>query len=182
MEKAFEDHGSRQKTVVLHGLGGMGKTQLAMQFASKQQEVYSAVVWLNGKTDDSLKQGFASLARRLYEEHPSSILLRTAAETKEMDQIVEAIKRWFSIKGNTRWMLIFDNVDNPALPGVKDSQACDIKFYIPEADQGSILITTRSSRLQIGEMISVEKFRDVQENISILASTSRRAISDQGKH
>lgn len=42
-----------RKIHVLHGLGGIGKTQLAIAYARKHQEVYSAILWVNGKTVNS---------------------------------------------------------------------------------------------------------------------------------
>lgn len=92
------------------------------------------------------------------------------------------MKQWLSIRGNTQWILVFDNVDNPKLPGINDPQAYDIRLYFPDAHQGSILITTRSSRLKIGEVVFVEKLVDIQENILLLASTSGRQNLDQGKY
>lgn len=180
IKEALQGVESRRKVVLLHGLGGIGKTQVAVAFAREQKDAYSAVFWLNGKNEDTLRQSFAGIAKRLYNEHPSSALLRTAAEEKDVDQVVAIIKQWLSIKDNTRWMLIFDNIDNPKLPGNKDSQAYDIRLYFPEVDQGSILVTTRSARLKIGRVVSIKKLLDIQENIMILASTSEREISDQG--
>ncbi len=109
------------------------------------------------------------MAKRLHIEHPSSALLRTASEEKDVDQVVALIKQWLSIRGNTQWMLVFDNVDNPKLCAIKDPQAYDIRLYFPEAHQGSILITTRSSYLKIGEVVFVQKLLDSQECIAILS-------------
>ncbi len=79
----------------------------------EQRDTYSAIFWLNGKNKDMLKHSFAQMAKRLHIEYPSSTLLRRAAGEKDADQIVAAINQWLSIKGNTQWILIFDNVDNP---------------------------------------------------------------------
>lgn len=121
------------------------------------------------------------MAKRLYDEYPSSTLLRTAAESKDADQVVGTMKRWLSAKGNIQWMLVFDNIDNPNLPGIKDPQAYDIKSYFPEAHQGFILITTRSSQLKLGKVIPIKKLQNIQESISILVYMSDRPISDQGR-
>ena len=147
-------------------------------------DIYSAIFWLNGKTEDTLKYSFAQMAKRLHIEYPSSVLLRRAAEEKDADQVVALIKQWLSKRGNTQWILVFDNVDNPKLPGISDPQAYDIELYFPEVHQGSILITTRSPCLKIGEVIiiPVKKLLDVQESINILASTSGRENLDQGKY
>ena len=183
IKKAFQGDGSQRKVVLLHGLGGIGKTQLAAASMREHRDIYSAIFWLNGKNEDTLKQSFANMARRLYIEYPFSALLRRAAEEKDADQVVVFIKQWLSIKGNTQWILVFDNVDNPKLPSISDPQAYDIRLYFPEAQQGSILITTRSSRLEeIGEVVSVKKLLDIQESITILTSTSGKENLDQGKY
>ena len=182
IKEAFGDQRSQRKVVQLHGLGGVGKTQLAVAFLGEHRYIYPAIFWLNGKTEDTLKQSFTGMAKRLHIEHPSSALLRIASEEKDTDQVVALIKQWLSVRGNTQWMLVFDSVDNPKLPGISDPQAYDIRLYFPEAHQGSILITTRSSRLKIGEVVSVKKLLDVQENIILLASTSGRENLDQGKY
>lgn len=182
IKEAFRGDGSQRKVVLLHGLGGIGKTQLAVASMKEHRNIYSALFWLNGKNEDKLKQSFADMAKRLHIEYPSSALLRRAVEQKDANQVVGVVKQWLSTKGNTQWILVFDNVDNPKLPGISHPQAYDIRLYFPEAHQGSILITTRSSRLKIGEVVSVEKLLDIQESIVLLASTSRKENLDQGKY
>ncbi len=77
-------------------------------------------------------------------------------------------------------MLVFDNIDNLKLPDIENPQAYDIGLYFPEAHQGSILITTRSSRLKIDKIVPVKKLVNIQESITILTSTSGRVILNQG--
>jgi hypothetical protein len=173
IEEPLQGDGSRRKVVLLQGLGGIGKTQLAVSYLKKHADSYSAVVWLDVKTEDALRQSFAATAKRLHRYHPASELLRRAVESKEFDDTVANIKDWFSVKGNNRWLLVFDNVDNPTLPGVEDPQAYDIQSYFPEAHQGSILITTRSSRLEIGKLVCVHKLGP-RESIEMLSSASGR--------
>ncbi|MCJ1467841.1 hypothetical protein MMC07_006466 [Pseudocyphellaria aurata] len=182
IQEEFQSNGSHRKIVLLQGLGGIGKTQLAVSFIKQHRELFSAVIWLNGKSEDMLKQSFIDMAHRLYNEHPSSTLLKTAAESKDPDQVVDAMKRWLSLKANTRWLLVFDNIDNPKLPGMRDPQAYDIKSYFPAAYQGFILITTRSSRLKIGKIIPVKKLETIEESLAILSNMSERQISDQDPH
>ncbi len=180
MKEAFQGDGSHRKVVVLHKLGGIGKTELAIASIKEHRDIYSAILWLNGKNEDTLKQSFAGMTKRLHIEHPSSGLLRTAAEEKDVDQVVAVIKQWLSVRENTKWILVFDNVNNPKLRGIKDQQAYDIRLYFPEGHQGSIIITTRSSHLKIGEVISVKTFLDIQECVTILASISGREDLHRG--
>jgi hypothetical protein len=165
--------------VILHGLGGIGKTQLAVNFLKIYADKYSAVVWLDAKTEDALRQSFAATAKRLYNYHPSSELLRKAMDLDKIDDVVASVKEWFSAKENHQWLLVFDNVDNPQLPGVDDPEAYDIESYFPKTYHGSIVITTKSSRLQIGKVVSVSKL-DTVESIEILSSTSGREGLDNG--
>jgi len=56
---------SRRKTFVVHGLGGIGKTQLCVNFARRHQRKYRSMFWLDGSSENSLKQAFLEIARRL---------------------------------------------------------------------------------------------------------------------
>jgi DNA replication protein DnaC len=51
--EALQYDGSR-KTAIVHGLGGMGKTQLALAYAQRHKEEYSAVFWINSKDANTL--------------------------------------------------------------------------------------------------------------------------------
>jgi hypothetical protein len=179
IEEALQGDGPRRKVVLLQGLGGIGKTQLAVSFLKRHVDSYWAVIWLDAKTEDALRQGFALTAKRLHKHHPASELLRRAVESKDIEDTVANVKDWFSAKGNHRWLLVFDNVDNPKLPGVEDPKAYDVESYFPETYQGSILITTRSARLEIGKVVSVQKL-GIRESIGILNSTSGRGGLEQG--
>jgi ATP/maltotriose-dependent transcriptional regulator MalT len=62
-EKLHSD--GHRRTVVLHGLGGIGKTQLTITYAIRHKDSYSAIFWLNIKDKDSMKQSFAIVAKQI---------------------------------------------------------------------------------------------------------------------
>lgn len=132
---------------VLHGLGGIGKTQLAIDFARRYKAAFSAIFWLDGRSEDQLKQSFARCFARIPE-------LRTASCDPGMDLdsneglgiAVSNVMEWLARPSNTQWLLIFDNVDQDYKQGGATG-AYNIQKYFPE-DHGSILITTRLLRLQ----------------------------------
>jgi tetratricopeptide (TPR) repeat protein len=92
------------------------------------------------------------------------------------------VKAWLSRPNNTRWMMIFDNYDNPKLPSNSNPAAVDIRKYFPESHQGSIIITTRSSQVRIGHSIQIQKLGDVHDGLEILSNVSRREGLRSGKN
>ncbi|KAN0067119.1 HET domain containing protein [Elaphomyces granulatus] len=165
--------GSR-RIVVLHGLGGIGKTQLTVAYAKRYKDSYSAVFWLNVKDEDSLKQSFANVAKQILREHSSASRLSSVDIKENIDEVIDAVKAWLSLPNNTRWLMICDNYDNPKLAGNTDPVAVNIRKYLPESYQGSVVITTRSSEVKIGHCIRIRKLEDVRDSVKILSNTSRR--------
>lgn len=179
MRTTLSSDGSR-RIVILHGLGGIGKTQLAIAYATRYLERYSAIFWLNAKHQDSLRSSFADIARQILREHPSAKL--GTVETKgDADETVENVRAWLSLPNNTRWLMIFDNVDNPKVPGNTDPAAVDIRDFLPQAYQGSIVVTTRSSQLNIGHRLLLKKLDDIHDSLKILSDSSNRGELSGGR-
>jgi hypothetical protein len=179
IHKALSGDGSRH-IVVLHGLGGIGKTQLAIAYAKRHKDNYSAIFWLNIKDEDSLKQSFARVARQILREYPLAHGLSTI-DMKNLDNVIDAAKAWLSLPYNTRWLIIYDNYDNPRLASNTDPTAVDITKFLPEVYQGSVLVTTRSSEVEIGHLRHVTKLGDVRDSLKILSNASRREGVLDGK-
>ncbi|KAN0087098.1 hypothetical protein V8E54_000786 [Elaphomyces granulatus] len=173
IHRTLRSDGSRH-IVVLHGLGGIGKTQLTVAYAKRHKDNYSAVFWLNIKDEESLKQSFAKVAKQILREHPSASRLSSVDIKENIGEVIDAVKAWLSLPNNTRWLMIYDNYDNPKLAGNTDPAAVDIRKYLPESYQGSVIITTRSSEVKIGHCIRIRKLEDVRDSVKILSNASRR--------
>ena len=65
IHKELNSSDGSRRTVVLHGLGGIGKTQLTIAYAKQHKDSYSAIFWLNIKDEDSLKQSFTKITRQI---------------------------------------------------------------------------------------------------------------------
>ncbi|KAH7119384.1 hypothetical protein B0J13DRAFT_532484 [Dactylonectria estremocensis] len=145
---------SRQtrKVFVLHGLGGVGKTQLAIDFARRHQATFSSVFWLDGRSEDRLRGSIAGCVNRIPKgQIPSTGRNKSEAHGKDdLDATVASVMEWLARPGNGDWLLIFDNVDQDHEQGGVTG-AYDLRRYLP-GDHGAILVTTRLSRLaQLGE-------------------------------
>ena len=180
IHRTLRGDGSR-RTVVLHGLGGIGKTQLTVAYAKRHRDDYSAVFWLNIKDEDSLKQSFAKAAKQILREHPSASRLSSVDIKENFDEVIDAVKEWLSLSNNTRWLMIYDNYDNPKLPRNTDPAAVNIRNYLPESYHGSVIITTRSSEVKIGHPIRIKKLEDMRDSVKILLNASRRKELIDGK-
>lgn len=173
MHRALSGDGGR-RAVVLHGLGGMGKTQLTVAYAKRYRDSYSAIFWVNVKDDDASKQSFTQIASQILREHPLADRLSRVDAEEDNDEVVDAVKAWLSLQGNTRWLMIYDNYDNPKLPYTTDAAAVNIQTYLPESYQGSIIVTTRSSRVNLGHSMKIKKLGNVHDGVRILSNVSRR--------
>jgi hypothetical protein len=179
MYALFQDHSSRS-CVVLHGLGGMGKTQLAIAYARRYKEKYTAIFWLNANNEDSLKLSFRDVAQQVLRHHPSASVLLSIDHDKDLDQVVSAVKAWLDFPQNSRWLIIYDNFDNPKTAGNHDGSAVDIRQFLPRSDHGSVIITTRSSQVRQGKRIHVQKLPDVREGLEIVSNMSGRKSIEKG--
>ncbi|KAN0075132.1 P-loop containing nucleoside triphosphate hydrolase protein [Elaphomyces granulatus] len=134
IHRTLRGDGSR-RIVVLHGLGGIGKTQLSVAYAKRHKDNYSAIFWLNIKDEDSLKQSLAKVVKRILREHPSARRLCSVDIKENIDEVIDGVNEWLSLPNNTRWLMIYDNYDNPKSAGNTDSAAVDIRKYLPESYQ-----------------------------------------------
>jgi hypothetical protein len=66
-----------------------------------------------------------------------------------MQELIDGLLQWLSLRDNTGWLLVFDNVDREWQSTQNDPQAYNFKDFLPAPDHGSVLITTRLARLQI---------------------------------
>jgi hypothetical protein len=180
MHQELQNDSSR-RMVVVHGLGGIGKTQLALAYAQRHKDGYSAVFWVNSKDIDALRQGYAAAGRRIHRDYPLLVHFKAIVEGSDLDEAAEAVKGWLSSAGNDRWLIIFDNYDTPKLPGREESGTFDIRPFLPEADHGAVLITTRSSQLQVGRPVAVKKLHDTEHSLEILSQTSGRDRLNLGR-
>ncbi len=141
LSKLLQESGTVEITqsVSISGLGGIGKTQLALEYAYRHYpKAYLTVLWANAADATTLQASYDSIAHLL--ELPEK-------DEHEADRRVQAVKRW--LEEHTSWLLIMDNADDLQLA----------RFYFPIKHHGHILLTTRSpiigniaKRIEIGAM------------------------------
>ncbi|MCJ1309172.1 hypothetical protein MMC25_002828 [Agyrium rufum] len=114
-----EDH--RFRSLTLFGLGGVGKSYVALKYSHGKTSFFSAILWIQSETAISLEQSFSGIALRLK-------LAGAEAHKHEENRILVL---------DCKWLLVFDNAESLDL----------LLRYWPVADQGCALITTRNHAL-----------------------------------
>ncbi|KAK4170949.1 hypothetical protein QBC36DRAFT_295822 [Triangularia setosa] len=164
LERCLLPHSRRnhgRKIFVLYGLGGIGKTQLAVDFARRHQTTFSSVFWLDGRSEDRLRQSLAGCINRIPESQiPNRSKNQALNNEEDLNLVVMEVLEWLARPDNTDWLLVFDNVDQDHEQG-GSTGTYDIQRYLP-GDHGSVLITTRLSRLaQFGDSKRLNKVDQV---------------------
>ena len=169
-----------RKIHILYGLGGIGKTQLAIAYCRKHQGTYSAILWLNGNSQDTLLQSLAAFAIYTRINGLQGSTIGATGHGQEIAEKANAVRRWLALKGNRQWLIVLDNVDRDYHAEVEDPQAYNIESFLPAADQGSILITTRLPYL--GALGTATKVRRVgsEQALRILMNNARLPLSTPG--
>lgn len=136
-------HGER--TVILLGMEGTGKSQLALDFCrrAEQNRNFMVVVWIDASSPISVMQSYKTAARRFSK--------REQDDANDED-ILSFTKDTLRNKTDP-WLLVFDNYDNP-----KAFESRSIRHYIPDGKHGKILFTSRhADAARLGRTIDVSR-------------------------
>lgn len=121
------------KTQAISGLGGLGKTQTAIEYAYRHRGDYQAIFWVRADSQLALSTGFVEIAR---------LLNLPEKDAQNPDDAARAVRAW--LESNPGWLLICDNADQPEL----------VKEFRPRNAQGHTLLT---SRAQVFDALGIAK-------------------------
>ena len=112
-----------KRVAAIHGLGGVGKTQVAVEYAYRFASEFQIVWWLSSDEPATLALMYSKLGQRLGMRFP---------EGAKLDDVRHHVRR--VLNGRHDWLLIFDNAAGPE----------DVQNYIPQERTGQVLITSRN--------------------------------------
>ncbi|KAH7323125.1 P-loop containing nucleoside triphosphate hydrolase protein [Stachybotrys elegans] len=117
---------SSLRAVGIHGLGGVGKSQLALHYANTSMHLYDVIAWIPSKTQHQIVHALSSLSSKLG-------LAWGGGDSADDYQTTQTLRDWLNMS-NRSFLLIFDNVENAEI----------LDQIWPASNKGSIIITTRS--------------------------------------
>lgn len=164
LEQLHDELGQHARSALvpqpLHGLGGIGKSQVAVEFAYRYQFDYALVWWIQSDDEQSIRRSLTSLARRL-----------GLAESDDVQEIVDGVLDALRLgHPHQSWLLVYDNAPEPSI----------VQRYLPSGP-GHVLVTSRSrSWSGVPNAIEVDVFTP-QESVELLRTrwsdlTEERAL------
>jgi tetratricopeptide (TPR) repeat protein len=136
------------------GLGGVGKTQLAIELAYRiiKQHKDCAVFWIPATDLESLHQGYLAVAKEL----------GIPVSEKDDVDVKHMVREYLSSTNAGKWLMVFDNADDINMwmnkPKSKKGSQRRLKDYLPQSDQGNVIFTTRDK----GAAIALESQKVVE--------------------
>ncbi|KAF8182447.1 hypothetical protein K438DRAFT_1724930 [Mycena galopus ATCC 62051] len=122
MHHFFTSNMEIQHIYVLHGLGGAGKTQVALKFINESSSHFSDIFFIDTSTIVTIETG-----------------LKNIAIAKGFGNSAQDGLLWLTSKVE-EWLLFFDNADDPSI---------NLYNFIPQCNHGNIIITSRNPGLRV---------------------------------
>ncbi|KAH7384380.1 kinesin light chain 1 [Phaeosphaeria sp. MPI-PUGE-AT-0046c] len=123
--------------IALAGLGGVGKSQVAIEYAYRAREAqpHMVVIWIHASDPTRFWQGYRDIADKL--------MLPGRDDAKA--DLLPLVHAWLSDRQNGQWLMILDNVDDDGIFFSNDPDGKPLESFLPQAAHGTILITSRNN-------------------------------------
>lgn len=132
------------------GLGGVGKTQIALEYAFRYGYLYETIWWVNAESSQTIMESYTSFVYK--NKHIDKNLI-------EKEIILEAVWNWMS--RNNNWLFIYDNAEDEK----------SIYKFLPRINTGHILITSRYANWhRLGKVLSIDVFKQDEAETFLINS------------
>jgi len=146
--------------IIIGGARGVGKTQLAIEYAKRSSEVYESCFWLNATSESTLKQSIQDMADLIF--RPKNL------QNLNEEAIIRRVHEWLSNVTNTRWLIVFD--------GYGGFENFDIEKVLPPAPHGTVIVTTTKPDLISGQRLQLSPLQNTEDCVKIVETRSERKI------
>src|SRR5271155_1507136 len=127
----------RPRALVIHGLGGSGKTQLALNFIEEHRDRFRPIFWIDAQSPETARSSFERCARKLglKVEETAALLGEGLRELPA----VQGVLNWLANRDefDTEWLVVIDNADDIEW---------DVEEIVPQGPRGNIIVTSQHSQ------------------------------------
>ena len=164
------------RSFALCGLGGVGKTQIAVEYAFSSKPTYEAIFWMQASSIAKLDESFTQISVELGLEKASKAGDRVVSRNLVMSWLSNPVSTLDGEEGLSRnkpvnWLMIFDNADDPEI----------LSGYWPGSKHGAVLVTSRDplakTSLYCKQGIDLDPL-SIEESASLLRSLAIPEQSD----
>ncbi|OCK73868.1 hypothetical protein K432DRAFT_472063, partial [Lepidopterella palustris CBS 459.81] len=162
MDTKFFAEDSYRKVAVF-GLGGVGKTQVVLEFAYRTREKRPdcSIFWIPASSVEKVKQAYLDIGQ----------LLQIPGLTDEKIDAMQLVKQKLSQESVGRWLLILDSADDADMWFQKvgnGPQTTALIDYLPRSSKGSVVFTTRDRKaaLKMASAKDVMEIREMDKNVA----------------
>ncbi|KAJ7101190.1 hypothetical protein C8R44DRAFT_946677 [Mycena epipterygia] len=155
MHQYFTQTTEKQDIFLLHGLGGAGKTQIALKFIAESTSNFTDIFFIDSSSTETIETG-----------------LKNIAKTKVVGESSQDAIQWLRSKQD-EWLLFFDNADDPKI---------NLNDYFPQCDHGNIIITSRNPGLVVhASSHSVVSDMEEIDAVDLLLRSAGEEATDDNK-
>ncbi|XMA19839.1 hypothetical protein WAI453_012630 [Rhynchosporium graminicola] len=157
-------------TFTVSAPGGMGKTQVAIQFALAHQKSFEVILWVNADSVNEMAQGFQRIAGLL------GLIPKDSMDGNDLIHTREVVKRWLvnppslteggKFRRHISWLIIYDGVQDPDI----------LNDFWPYDGPGSVLITSRNP-FSWTKSLPLKQFTS-DEAVAFLLKLTNRELSE----
>ncbi|KAK3361036.1 hypothetical protein B0T24DRAFT_671680 [Lasiosphaeria ovina] len=176
--KLRHEEASVPYAVALYGLGGTGKSQLALDYAEKHRDQYNPILWINATDEEAVRSSFQRCAAELglpveHIEKQGSV---------HTDATVQAVLRWLRDRTETddEWLVIVDNADDVSW---------GVQKVMPRGRRGSIITTSQDGwsvklvpggceQVRVGSMSPLEGAGLLFQHLGLDAESASEGIQE----
>ncbi|KIW38296.1 uncharacterized protein PV06_09271 [Exophiala oligosperma] len=152
-QKLFKPNETQR--VTLFGLGGIGKTQVALHLAhwTKVNEPTFSVFWVSAINNAAFVQTYTDIRRKL-----------AVQETTADGDARECVQRFLDSPDAGKWLIVVDNADDMQVLSGSSKNSDGIQQYLPESDNGVILFTSRSREVALALNSELVELKEMTTN------------------
>lgn len=119
---------------IVHGMGGIGKTQVILEYAYRYRETFSSIFWVRANSYDSAVESYCTIAQQIGLTNRPYWKAWGSEEDMGRKTIL-TVKEWLTTRENSNWLLLLDGWD--------DLNDVRMEYLIPHDGSGVVLITSR---------------------------------------